>query len=144
MGFPDEDLDSINKTIDLPSELGLDFAAFFVAQPYLGTRLRAIFEQEGLLSTGEIKASSIMFSSYHTKRFTSEELAKFQQLAYKKFIKRRMIQALIPFNIGRIIYKINTPEKFLYFLKIASNLLLGIRPGRIAPRTISEMIVNKR
>lgn len=143
IGFPDEDLESINKTLNAPSELGLDFAAFFVAQPYLGTRLRTVFEKEGLLKPGEQKASYTMSSSYNTKHFTSEELAQLQQLAYKKFIRRCIIRALNPLNIGQIIFKINSPEKFHYFLRVVSNLLLGIWLGRVAPQPLSERIAKK-
>ena len=143
IGFPDEDFESINKTLNAPSELGLDFAAFFVAQPYIGTRLRTIFEKEGLLNPGVLEASWTMFPSYDTKHFTAQELRQFQQLAYKRFIRGRIIRAFNPFNIGQIIFKINSPERFWYFLRLISNLFLGVWVGRVAALTFSERVARR-
>lgn len=143
IGFPDEDLESINRTINIASELGLDFAFFYVAQPHMGTRLRTLFEQEGLLNPREIKESSGLFSTYDTKRFTGKQLMQFQQLAYRRFIRRRIIRALNPLNMGQIIYKINSPEKFLYFLRLINNLQLGVWMGRVAPASFSRKIARK-
>ena len=142
IGFPDEDLESINKTINAALELGLDFAAFFVVQPYKGTRLRTIFEKEGLINPKQ-EASFTMFSSYNTKHFTSKELFDLQQLAYKKFIRNRILCAINPLNIQQILFKINSPEKFIYFLRLILNLLRGVWVGRAAPPTVREAVTNK-
>lgn len=143
MGFPDEDLESINKTLNAPSELGLDFASFYIVQPYPGTRLYPVFQKEGLLNPDEKEASSGLYSTYNTKHFTSEELVRLQQLAYKKFIRRRIKRAINPINIKQILFKINSPEKFLYFLRLINNLLLGIWMGRAAPAPLSERIAQR-
>ena len=139
IGFPDEDREAIERTLNAPMELGVDFASIFVAQPYMGTRLRAVFEGEGLLKPGEQRISYIMSDShYDTKYFTGEELTALQQAAYKKILRRRILRALNPMNIGQIIYKINSPEHFLYFLRVVYNVASGIWMGKVAPPDISE------
>jgi len=140
IGFPDEDRESINKTLNAPAELGVDFASFFVAQPYMGTRLRAVFEEEGLLKPGEQRTSYIVSSSYNTKYFTAKELTEFQQAAYGKLIRRRIMRTINPMNIGQIIFKVNSPEKFLYFLRLVFNLASGLWMGKVAPPPISQRI----
>ena len=145
IGFPDEDLESINKTLNAPGDLGVDFASFYVAQPYMGTRLRTVFEKEGLLKPGEQRVSFIMSSSsYDTKYFTGKELTEFQQTAYNKLLRRRIIRAINPMNIGQIIFKVNSPEKFLYFLRIVFNLASGVWMGKVAPPAISERVSSKK
>lgn len=141
IGFPDEGLESINKTINASTELGVDFASIFIAQPYMGTKLRAIFEKEGLLKPGEQRVSSeIMSSGYDTKYFTGKELGELQQAAYKKLLRRRIARAINPMNIGQIIFKINSPENFLYFLRLVLNLASGVWMGKAASPAISERI----
>ena len=139
IGFPDEDREAIERTLNAPMELGVDFASIFVAQPYMGTRLRAVFEEEGLLKPGEQRISYIMSDShYDTKHFTGKELTGLQQAAYKKLLRRRIMRAINPMNIGQIIYKINSAEHFLYFLRLVYNVASGIWMGKVAPPAISE------
>ena len=81
-----------------------------------------------------------MSSSYDTKHFTTKELTELQQLAYKKFIRRRILRALNPLKLNQIIFKVNSPEKFLYFLRLVFNLASGLWMGKVAPPPISQRI----
>ena len=141
IGFPDEDRKAIDRTLNASVELKVDFVAFYAVQPYPGTRLRTIMQSEGLLDTDSQEASWPTFSAYSTKHFTSDEVMALQQLAYKKFIKHRIMRALNPLNLGQIAFKINSPEKFCYFLRIIGNLILGVWMGRAAPPLLTERIV---
>lgn len=129
IGFPNEQIDSIRATMRAPIEYGLDYANFFMAQPYEGTDLYRDFEKEGLLGGGIREGSSTLNSSYDTNYFTSEELAKLRDEAYKKLISHRILSALNPKNYGLLYRKINTRRKFVYFLRLVSNVILGIRIG---------------
>jgi radical SAM superfamily enzyme YgiQ (UPF0313 family) len=50
LGYPDEDLTAINRTIDYALELDPDFANFYPAVPYPGTELYRRARNEGLLT----------------------------------------------------------------------------------------------
>lgn len=130
MGFPDEPIESIKATMRAPIDYGLDYANFFIAQPYEGTDLFRDFEKAGLLKNGVQSGSSTMHSKYNTNCFTSEQLTEFRNEAYRQFLRYRILSALNPRNYGILYRKINSRRKFSYFLRLAVNVIQGIRIGR--------------
>ncbi len=130
IGFPNEQIDSIRATMRAPMDYGLDYANFFVAQPYEGTDLYQDFKNEGLINDGIREGSSTLSSRYDTKYFTSAELTKLRDEAYQKFVRYRILSALNPKNYGALYRKVNTIRKFGYFLRLVSNVIRGIRIGR--------------
>lgn len=140
IGFPDEKIESIKATMRAPMDLGLDFAAFYIAQPYPGTDLLRVFNEYGLMKHGIEESGSLFYSKYDTNYFTHQELMKLRDQAYRKLIMHRVLSVLNPLYLKRLIHKINSPEKFIYFLRLASNLFLGVRLGRLS---IPDMIRNR-
>jgi len=152
IGFPDERLESILSTIKAPKELGVDFASFYIAQPYPGTELFEIFDKYGLINDSILESSTLFEPKHGTRFFTQKELMELRDHAYAEFIKYRIMSLLNPSYIKKLIPRINSLEKFVYFLKLGSNLLLGIYPGRpislpmrnrILPLIIHKKIKNK-
>lgn len=132
IGFPDEKIESIEATMKAPMDLGLDFASFYIAQPYPGTELFRIFNEYDLMKDGITESGSLFYSKYDTKYFTHQELMKLRDQAYRKLVKHRIVSILNPLYIMRLIRKINSPEKFIYFLRLGNNLFLGIYPGNLS------------
>ena len=132
IGFPDEKIDSIEATMKAPMDLGLDFASFYIAQPYPGTDMFRIFNEYGLMKDGITESGSLFHSKYDTNYFTHQELMELRDQAYRKLVMHRVVSILNPLYINRLIRKINSPEKFVYFLRLGSNLFLGVYPGSLS------------
>jgi magnesium-protoporphyrin IX monomethyl ester (oxidative) cyclase len=96
IGFPDEDMKEIQKTIDFAKKSGLNFATFYIAQPYPGTDMYKIYQEKGLLKEGIKQGSSVVNTKYDTNFFTAKQLSEIQKKAYSDFIKHRMISYLNP------------------------------------------------
>ena len=130
IGFPDEKIESIRATMQTPIDLELDSAAFNIAQPYVGTDLLDIFNKYDLMREGILESSTIYCSNYDTNYFTHQELMKLVDQAYTRLMIHRALSVLNPVYLGRLFRKVNSPEKFAYFLRLIGNLLHGTRPGR--------------
>lgn len=118
IGFPGEELESIEATIAFAKECGIDTAIFYVAQPYPGTRLFHIFQEQGLLKKGIQDASSTTVTKYDTDLFTAEELTALQRRANKEFLRHRILTYLHPITFRKQVWpKINSPKKFIYLLR---------------------------
>ncbi len=128
-GFPDEQMSSIIETINFAKESGLDFATFYIATPYPGTKLYNAFQKYNLLNNEEGQSydsrySSVTHAAYDTQYFTRQELNKLRNKAYKEFLKSRLIRFLNPILLFRHFWpKINSFEKFGYFLRLILNVM---------------------
>ncbi|MFH1752157.1 MAG: cobalamin-dependent protein [archaeon] len=117
IGFPDENIESINQTIDFAVSTDLDFARFMIPQPYAGTRLKTSFEKFKLLPKGIINSSSSYKTKYNTKHFTAIELNNFRVKAHNKFLKSRMKRYLSPTGFFKYLYpKISSIHGLRFFL----------------------------
>tara|TARA_Y100000310_G_scaffold342413_1_gene445582 strand:- start:10563 stop:12164 length:1602 start_codon:yes stop_codon:yes gene_type:complete len=122
IGFPDETMDDIQKTIDFANDSGLDFALFYVAQPYAGTPLYEQFNREGLL--GGIQQSNLIHPTYNTHYFTGKQLQAIQQKAQKDFIRRKILSFLNPTkSISWMFYHLNSIYNVKFLMKMAKNFL---------------------
>jgi len=123
IGFPYETKEDIIKTIDFAKNSGLDFALFYIAQPYAGTPLYNIYEKEGLLGAGIQDSSSVQATKYNTKNFTAEELINLRRQAYKEFYRSRVIHYLNPVNIYYFFKKCSNIEGFVHIVKMFFSLI---------------------
>jgi len=123
IGFPYEKKEDIEKTIDFAKKSGLNFATFYIAQPYAGTELYDIFDKEGLLEKGLDKHSSVVHTQYDTLNFKAEELRKLHQKAYQEFIKYKFISFLNPLTFYReFLNRIKSFEDLKFVVKMFSKL----------------------
>lgn len=124
IGFPDETREDIQKTIDFAKNSGLNFATFYVAQPYPGTEMYDIYEKKGLLKEGIKKNSSVTNSQYDTNNFSAKELSKLQKKAYSDFIKHRIISYLNPTKFYKeFLNRIKNFEDLKYVFRMFLNLI---------------------
>ncbi|MDD5650711.1 MAG: radical SAM protein [Candidatus Nanoarchaeia archaeon] len=123
IGFPYETKEDILKTIKFASKSGLDFAIFYIAQPYAGTPLYDIYEKEGLLNNGIQESSSVQATKYNSKNFSASELINFRLLAYKEFYKSRFIYYLNPVHIYYFFKKCGNIEGFLHIVKMFRSIV---------------------
>jgi len=119
-GFPDENQDKINDTLDFAKTSGLDMAIFYVAQPFAGSDLYSIYEKKGLLrADGVFKRSSLVDTVYDTEYFKAAELTNIRNKASSRYLKLRLLFYLTPRGLFFYLFpKINSIEKIKYFLKL--------------------------
>ncbi len=123
IGFPDETKEDIQKTIDFAKKSGLNFATFYIAQPYIGTEMYDIYEKKGLLKDG-IKNSSVTNTQYDTNQFSAKELDELQKKAYSDFIKHRIISYLNPIKFYKeFLNRIKNFEDLKYVFRMFLNLI---------------------
>ena len=124
LGFPHESMKHIRDTIEFAKDSGLDFAQFYIAQPYAGTPLYKKFQEEGLLDEGIKESSSLAASQYRTHYFSGDELQGLQQQAYAEFMKHKMKSLTSPrFIIKTVLPKNKSFEEIMYSAKIVKNLV---------------------
>jgi len=136
IGFPYEDIQSINDTIKYAVDSDTDYALFYLVLPFPGTDLYDIYKKEGLLDLDSIFfadnpcdsdldkiGATLAHGGCDTKFFTREKLREILSSAYKSFWNRRFKDF---FNPMRVLCKIRSREDLRYAWKI---LFVGINLG---------------
>lgn len=108
IGFPYEKKESIEDTVKFAISTSLDFAVFYIANPFPGTKMYEYFQKEGLIP----KEDSLIVRGVGTKYFKQKELELLQSQAFFRFLKTR---ALKPW---RVLNKIRTFEDLRYTFKL--------------------------
>jgi len=92
LGYPGEDLKSINDSIEFALKLDCETVAWFIAIPYPGTRLYHEAIEKGYLKERinwmEFAPVSNLESPMIIPNFTPEELMKWKKRAYRKYYLR--------------------------------------------------------
>lgn len=128
LGFPYENAESINDTINFAIKSDVDFAAFYLLMPFPGTKVYDVFRKEGLVDfdvtissekptiqqLSELGAALAQNGS-NTKYFNRKQLREYLSLAYTTFVKARYKSFLNPL---RLLRKIRSIEDISYMLKI--------------------------
>lgn len=125
LGFPHENKDQIERTINVSKWLGLDFAVFYLLNPQPGTEVYDIFKEQNLFNLDkyldpnipdEGKLGSMYGSGVATNNFQREELQGFLSTAYSSFLKYRASRIIK--NPFQIIRKVHSTEDFIYLLSM--------------------------
>lgn len=129
IGFPYENLDSINDTIDFAKKCETDFACFYLLIPQPSSDVYKYFKKEGLLNIDNFFESEDFDESEFDKinyilnetgcdtvYFKKEELNRLQKYAYRSFIAYRGLSYL--FNPLRLIRKIHSVEDLMYIMRV--------------------------
>ena len=123
IGFPYEKKEDIEKTINFAKKSGLNFATFYIAQPYAGTEMYEIYKKENLLESGINKHSSVIDTQYNTLNFKAEELRKLHKKAYNDFIKHKIISYLNPITFYKeFLNRIKTLEDLFFVARMFTKL----------------------
>ncbi len=88
IGFPEENGEDVNKTINFSKKVGVDFAQFTIATPYPGTKLWSYALKEKLLLTTNWKKFTTLDPVMKLKYLTASQIANALKLAYLKFYLR--------------------------------------------------------
>lgn len=113
IGFPHETREKIEDTINFALSTDLDFAVFYIANPFPGTPMYDIYLHDGLLPSGGVYE---VVRGCRTKYFTHGKLKTIQSEAFSRFLRSRMKKP------WRFIHKIKSGEDLVYTLKIGRNL----------------------
>lgn len=137
IGFPNETKEQIMETIDFAYNSELDMAHFFVAQPYIGTKLYDIFQQEKLLGKETIPGTFIFHSWYDTLTMTADKLNKIQAKASRGWIAHKFFFYLKPKNfIANLLPKFRTLSDFRYstgvFLMLINRNIKGFFKDKLS------------
>jgi len=114
IGFPYETLEQIEDTISLAVASDLDFAVFYLANPFPGTALYEICRKENLLPPEGVYENVRGCRSRH---FSQEELEEIQGEAFDRFLKSRIKKPLI------FLSKIESLGSLTYTAKLGKNLI---------------------
>ncbi len=118
IGFPEQTAESIEKTIQFAENCGLDMITACILQPYAGADIYEIMDDMGLLDNPNAAASTVFHTTYDTKYFTAAELNAKRDEMYKRFTQKRLQRLLTPKGLADLLRKMNTPERFLYGMRI--------------------------
>ncbi len=130
IGFPLETISSITDTINRSIDSDIDFAVYYIAAPFPGTKLYDVFEEQGLFHSSY---TSIFSGGSDTKYFTKEELKELQGKAYSQFLRSRL-----PTFPLRVLRKINSFEDLIYAAKITGNAVKLFKSGNIRTSTLHK------
>ena len=129
IGFPYETREQIEETIVFANSTDLDMAVFYIANPFPGTPLYKIYQQEGWLPKG---GAYEVVRGCRTKYFTHDQLTKLQAEAFHRFMKSRLKKP------WRFFSKLRSAEDLAYAAKLARSLgrslinQVGVREKGIA------------
>jgi len=126
LGFPDEDEESINKTISFAYGLHLDFITFYTAQPHLGSALYDIYKERGLLDNVFFTDGHVTYDSYiGTNVLSAKRLNQIRNKAESGYILRHLLHFLNPaYFFLEFLPKFNSSTGLLYFLRLLRALLM--------------------
>ena len=113
IGFPYETREQIEDTISFAILTDLDFATFYIANPFPGTRMYEIYKKEKLLP-GE--GAYQIVRGCKSKNFSHQELISLQSDAFTRFLRSRFARP------GLMARKLNSFQNWPYFLKLGRSL----------------------
>ena len=131
IGSPYEKIESIEDTLNLALESYLDFAVFYIANPFPGTDMYEIYKKEGFLTDF---ADDQIVRGTDTKYFSHKELIELQGKAFSSFLKSRVLKP------WRFLNKIRSVEDGRYAIKLASRFInMGIGQLGFSKKGISAL-----
>lgn len=116
-GLPGQKKGVMEKTLDWLYKNNADYAQFYCAVPYWGTKLREIAEEKGWIETDDPTKYEIDNSVMHTDDLTSAEIMEMRETAFRKFYLRpKKIMQEIWWNKNNPRYILNLAKDGFYFL----------------------------
>lgn len=84
-GLPGETKKTAKKTIKFAKKLALDYAQFYIATPYPGTKFFTYAKENNLIETYDYSKYEISNAVVRTKELSPEQLMKIRKKAYMSF-----------------------------------------------------------
>lgn len=91
VGLPGEDEKTINETIQFAKQLKLDYAQFYCAVPFPGSRLYSIAKNNGWINTNDWRMFEQNYSVLDTEKISASKIMELRRKAYKNFYIRPKI-----------------------------------------------------
>jgi magnesium-protoporphyrin IX monomethyl ester (oxidative) cyclase len=113
IGFPYEKRESIEDTISFAVDSGVDFAVFYIANPFPGTRMYDYYAEAGLLP----KDASTIVRGVDTKEFSHAELVRFQSEGFSRVMRARLRSPWM------FLLKVRNFEDLVYMYKLGRQFL---------------------
>ena len=123
IGFPFEDINSINNTLKYAIKSDLDFASFFLATPYPKTDLYKIMHQNGLVGNLTWDTLRVSAASINTKHFTRDELTNLQKNLFKKFVFFRILNLFNPIKLSYRLKRMKSKEDIYFVFRFFKRFL---------------------
>lgn len=120
IGFPYETREQIEKTINFAIATDLDFATFYIANPFPGTRMYDIYKKENLLPPG---GAYEVVRGCDSKLYPHSFLVDLQSLAFKRFLGSRLRKPQLVWR------KLKSGENWPYLWRLGNSYLNLLRPG---------------
>ncbi len=114
LGFPNETGEQIEDTVKFAISTDLDFAVFYIANPFPGTKMYEIYKNDNLLPP---KGAYEIVRGCKSKYFSHPELIDLQQQAFSRFLKSRLGK---PWLVAR---KTGSLDELYYLSKLGVNFL---------------------
>ncbi len=140
IGFPHETKEEIETTIKYAFDSGLDYAHFFIAQPYKGAELYDVFLKEGLLNKVQ-RGSDMERTMYDTKTMKAEEIQRIRDEANRAFVFHKIRFYSNPLNFYNYFLPKNKNFRDIkYTFKLVHKMLIRpktflIRKASVTPST---------
>jgi radical SAM superfamily enzyme YgiQ (UPF0313 family) len=116
LGLPEETIETVNDTINFALSNNIDYATFYLPQPYPGTRLYEIAKKEETMETDYSKyLITGKEASFINKNIGLKNIQFFQRKAYSSFYKR-------PSYITKKMLNIRSLEDIKRYLRAVSIL----------------------
>jgi len=127
IGLPGETPKTVRKTIDFAKELDLDFASFFIATPYPGTRLYELATNEGYI-TEELDWSGfkVLSPTMDIKTMNREEIAAWLKKANREFYKYRLMKELSLRKMGKRLKQMRSRDDARFVLRLAKYFISDV------------------
>lgn len=116
LGFPGETEQTMRETIDFAKFLRLDYAQFYCAVAFPGSRLYSQCADSGWLDTMDWSYYDQSTSVISTSSLTSEQVVRARDQAYAEFYRQ-------PYIIKNTLSKIRSPEDAINFTRTLRDFL---------------------
>lgn len=131
IGFPSETREQIEDTINFAVSTDLDFATFYIANPFPGTPMYEIYRKEKLLP---VTGAYDLVRGCRSKYFSHDDLIGFQAEATGSFLTSRLRK---PWLVWR---KLGNWENWLYSFRLGRNLFkLFVNRALVKERGIASL-----
>lgn len=110
LGLPIETEETIKQTIDFSIELDLDFAQYYCAVPFPGSKLYSEAIEQKWINTADWSKFEQNFSVLDLSNISSDKIMQLRRAAFKKFYLRKKI-------ILKTLKRIKSPKTFIKMSK---------------------------
>lgn len=123
-GFPYQDQQQIDDSVDFALTSGTDFATFYTLMPFNDTPLWKVLKEEDMVDEEDFLADIGYYLSTRgldSKHFTHQEIQSLANGATRKMLKRQVVRVLS--DPGHYLRKIGSFEDLGYFARLLKNYL---------------------